>query len=309
MKTRNFALQISIFLAAANLSIASQAASPATPQEVRLNLGTLGSEKTPLSVRTIPPEKSIEDLDKDSYEVGEKGDLDRDAVKFNRWTAFATIAMLFVAVVQALFFSWQLKLMRTAMRDSEAASNAAILGANAARDNADVAREAMIAGQRAYIQYHQIQFISHPDIGTGNIFWRMHPQWINVGRTPDRGLKLFVKYELSDTPVPEDFPFEINSEEMISAALPAGSIITRNTRDFLGTDLLAVKEGKKYLYIWGKAKYNSVFKGDIEHVTWFCVRAAIITGDPLKKFTADAPFDIKFSHHGRLNYMDEPVIG
>lgn len=309
MKKRNIAFQISILLAVANFSVASQAASPAVPQEVRLNLGTLGSEKSPIAVRTIPPEKSKEDLDKDSYEAGEKRDLDRDAVKFNRWTAFATIAMLFVAVLQALFFAWQLKLMRTAMRDSEAASNAATLGAKAARDNADVARETMIAGHRAYVQYHLIRFISHSEIGTENIYWQMHPQWINVGRTPARGLKLFVKYELRDTPVPEDFSFEITSEEMLAAALPTGSIITTNSRPFFGTDLLAVRDGKKYLYIWGKATYNSVFAGDIEHVTWFCVRATNITGDPLKPYNAVAPFDIQFQHYGRLNYMDEPVIG
>lgn len=84
------------------------------------------------------------DLDKDSYEASEKRDLDRDEVKFNRLTAFATIAMFFVAAVQAMFFARQLKLVLTSMRDSEAASNAASLRAKAARDKVDVARVAMI---------------------------------------------------------------------------------------------------------------------------------------------------------------------
>jgi hypothetical protein len=83
-------------------------------------------------------------------------------------------------------------------------------------------------------------------------------------------------------------------------------VVESEARDFLGDDLVAVKEGKKHLYVWGIAKYRDVFPGTVGHVTKFCVVATNLAGNPLEPWDGKTnPFDIAFATFYRHNCADE----
>lgn len=317
-------LTVGIFLIASSAAMANPTPHPSeVPREILLNLGPVGSDRSPIVVKTIVPEKSSEESfkesEKEAYEKGEKRDIDRDTVKYTKLTALVTSAMLGVAGLQALLFIWQLALMKNSIKEGTRASEAAEtsanaakragvaaeVGANAARESAEISRRAMIAGQRAYVQHSGIPYISHVDPGSGAVHWRFHPNWTNVGNTPTRGLRVTVKYELRDTPLPDDFPFEIAPTEIFSVSLPQHTSITTNIYGIDGEFLEQVKEGKKYLYIWGVASYRSVFDEAGEHITKFCVNVTNLTGYPILPWDKDKPFGITFALHGKRNCADE----
>jgi hypothetical protein len=73
----------------------------------------------------------------------------------------------------------------------------------------------------------------------------------------------------------------------IPSTIPPKGEIESNHFDISGSDLIDIRDGKKYFYIWGVARYRDVFPATIEHVTKFCVVASGVTGDPKKAFDSN----------------------
>jgi hypothetical protein len=73
-----------------------------------------------------------------------------------------------------------------------------------------------------------------------------------------------------------------------------------------GEDLLAVKERRKHLFVWGTATYNDVFEGTPQHVTRFCCYVASVTGDPLQPWhKEDNPVELVWANYHQHNCADE----
>jgi hypothetical protein len=167
----------------------------------------------------------------------------------------------------------------------------------------DTSKLAMIASERAYVHNSGFRFFSHPD-PQGQTFWRIRPRWSNIGNTPTRDLRLDTHYELRDSELPLDYPF-------VPGELVPGTIHPKETVEPIfynisGTDLLAVMQAKKYLYIWGTARYRDMFPGNKEHVTKFLVVASNITGNPLLPYSDPGNlFNIEFMHDPRHDCADE----
>jgi hypothetical protein len=275
----------------------------------------LGTEKSPLVVK-IPQDKSKDDIEKEAYERGEKRELDRKTTSYAKESAdyaytniYLTVGLLFVAFLQALLFFHQLKMMKTALIDSKNASEAAVIGASAAKESTDIARRAMIASERAYVRYSGISFFSHPSSDTGLIFWRFRSSWANSGSTPTRGLKVFVKFELLDDLMQDDHKFEYDfASQLRPIGLGPNEAINSGVSDHFGDALKEVQAGKKHLYVWGVAFYKSMFEESGEHVTKFCVKATGITGDPTLPYSPDKPFDIHFNIVGQHNCSDQDCL-
>ncbi len=88
--------------------------------------------------------------------------------------------------------------------------------------------------------------------------------------------------------------------------IPPGGLLSSASRDFWGTDLAAVKEGNKHLYIWGTARYRDIFPDTPERITRFCVVATNVTGDPTAPWDDNNnKMEITFSTYHEHNCADE----
>ena len=69
---------------------------------------------------------------------------------------------------------------------------------------------------------------------------------------------------------------------------------------------MAVKEGRKFLYIWGTARYRDVFPDTPNRVTKFCVFADAVMGDPMSEWNSDTnQVEIRFINYRQHNCADE----
>jgi len=163
----------------------------------------------------------------------------------------------------------------------------------------------MIAGNRAYVHYAGFKWHSYRQTGSETIFWRVRPSWKNSGNTPSRNLHIFVKYELRDSPLPDNFEYTVEPLRT-PALIPPKSEIESAYFNIFGDDLVAVQEGRKHFYVWGVARYRDVFPETAEHVTKFCVRAAAVTNYPKLYWDSGTnPVEIRFTTHGWHNCADE----
>jgi hypothetical protein len=233
--------------------------------------------------------------------------ITRDAV------GFFTLGLVGIAGIQLFLFFWQLVLIRESLDDAKIAADAAKESADAAKEGSRAARESadtdkfsMIASDRAYVHYAGCRWVSHRQNDESPVFWRIRPRWINGGNTPPHGLRIYTHYELLDAQLPADYSFTPQEHPEVPAMLPPKGDIFGSWRDFTGADLVAVKEGRKFLYIWGTARYYDVFPGTPRRVTKFCNTAALVTGDPTLPWEEKTNnMDLGFITYGPHNCADE----
>jgi hypothetical protein len=155
---------------------------------------------------------------------------------------------------------------------------------------------------RAYVHYNGCRWTSHPEKNMIPSYWRLRPYWINSGNTPTRRLWVYTHYEILDNPLVADYKFIPDENKRRPAMIAPHGEIESESRDFSGDELVAIKQRRKHLYVWGIARYRDVFPNTIEHVTKFCV-VADISGHLLE--TTANPRDILFATHDSHNCADE----
>ena len=79
--------------------------------------------------------------------------------------------------------------------------------------------------------------------------------------------------------MPEGYDLSPRGERHVSALGPNASI-SRGEIPINGSDLLAVRDRKKFLYLWGQADYRDIFEGTPDHVTKFFFQLIGVRGDP-----------------------------
>jgi len=143
--------------------------------------------------------------------------------------------------------------------------------------------------------------------------WRIRPEWENTGDTPTRGLRIYTDGILTTELLPDN-------HDIRTAIVPEGTGLSPphskmqggpfprfGTPSLTPDELIKVREGNAFLYIWGWAKYRDVFRGTPEHITRFCFRINVL-GDPYA-FSPAAPhqggFGFNYLHHGSDNAIDE----
>jgi hypothetical protein len=163
-----------------------------------------------------------------------------------------------------------------------------------------------VASDRAYVHFAGCRWISHRANDDSPVFWRIRPIWINGGNTPPRNLHIHTYHEIFDAPLPPDYPFTPVEAPDTPALLPPKGTLEGAWRDVWGSELVAVKQGIKYYYIWGTARYRDVFPDTPERVTKFCVFAGNIMGDPVMPWNEQTnKMDIAFGSYNRHNCADE----
>ena len=174
-------------------------------------------------------------------------------------------------------------------------------------------RENLVADRRAFVFAFGLNGFWERDRTTGQYNWRFRPLWQNSGETPSRNLRIHTGCDLRDAPLPPGFNFNDGTPGtgLISpkATLSGGLAPQHSEAAITPQNILDVQASRKFLYVWGWARYRDVFPGSKEHVTHFCW---VITpvGDPLAYVPGaqpPAPGGLAFHtmHHTEGNCADE----
>jgi hypothetical protein len=136
--------------------------------------------------------------------------------------------------------------------------------------------------ERAFVFVKPGRWIARPQAITRNIFWSLSMVWENFGNTTATDLRLYTGYAVANQALPDEFEFPADSDPISLG--PLGPRITVSTIDILipGEILQEARVGTKHVYIWGWAKYGDILDASETHVTKFCYRIAVVSGDPRK---------------------------
>jgi hypothetical protein len=158
--------------------------------------------------------------------------------------------------------------------------------AKAAQRSAQIAEQALVAGQRAFVSVGNWLSIAQKKVETGEVIaWGFRVRWYNAGNTPTRDMLNYVNLRLSNTDLPADWDFPDHrgnvagkNEPVQLGIAPKGTVESAMLTISVG-DLDDVIHERKFLHFWGWTTYGDVFPGTGKHVTRFAVRITA-GGDP-----------------------------
>ena len=290
MTTRTSRLTFALLgLLAVGVAGSTAELSPASPQR--------GAPESPLVVKVLPPGVPDPAIAENKAERAEKRTLDHKLVDFNGDLAHYTEILAILAGLQFIALGAQALFLRAAFKE--------------AKRSGDIAREAMIAGERAFVFAVGLNPLWELDITSNSYNWRFRPVLKNFGDTPTRKMTMHTHVEVRPGPLPAGFDFDYkttltgtgllspNSDGLGSLAPPMqGPAVTPQ-------DILDAQAGKKFIYIWGWVRYHDVFPDTPLHITRFCWVFTIV-GDPTM-FNPGNPqgLDFRTVHHLEGNCADD----
>ncbi|TYL94098.1 hypothetical protein FXB40_19935 [Bradyrhizobium rifense] len=183
---------------------------------------------------------------------------------------------------------------------------------DASKRAADIAHDAMIAGERAFVFATGVLAYWEIHKPTGQYHWRFRPNWENSGDTPTKNMTMHSECLLVPSQIMPGFNFDYPTNEIGTALLPpktkaGGGMVPRfPAAAITPSDIVEIQNGQKLLYFWGWARYYDVFPGTPQHITRFCWRL-LVTGDPFRYNPNSDPQNVQFSniHHFEGNCADD----
>ena len=192
---------------------------------------------------------------------------------------------------QARIGSDSLKMAARAAKTSEEATN--------------ISRLTMVASNRPYVRHAGIKYLSHRDRVSGRIFWSIRPMWANSGKTPTRLTEMYIGFSLvEEARTLDNSKYECDGPARTD--LIQDNIIQHGIYNIFGSDLIDVREGRKFFYVWGYITYKDRFPDTPSYITRFCVQAIRIDGDPEVAYNTESNIvEIHFGSFGPFNCHDE----
>lgn len=190
------------------------------------------------------------------------------------------IAYSFLALLQWKEINNQVKIGNKTLIETRRA-------AEAATRSTEIAQQALIAGQRAFVSISSYNLQPVRELISGDIRgWRIGAVLQNTGNTPTRNMEIHVNSKTFDGQMPEawDFPDlwgNMPKEEWVPAPVGIAPKGTASSQ-FLDVEMTVIKEvinRVKSHYFWAWVTYNDVFPDTPRHVTRFAVNV-VISGDP-----------------------------
>jgi hypothetical protein len=136
---------------------------------------------------------------------------------------------------------------------------------------------------RPYVSPTGIVSIYTPVVDSDLFSWRIRVVWTNYGSTPTRRLSICTTAQIRETVLPETFNFPYDEGHITKGILlprtPLNSAHIPPDSQITAEDIEALQAGRKFLYVWGWAKYYDAFEDTPEHITKFCWIIEII-GNP-----------------------------
>ncbi len=146
-------------------------------------------------------------------------------------------------------------------------------------------REALIADKRAFVFAPGFTQEYELDSATGRYSWRFRPVWRNSGNTPTKNMRQYATCEIRNSVLPTGFDFDPTDATYGTGFMPPSMELQAMPTPPIGEaaitphDIADAQAGRKFIYLWGWAKYYDVFPGTREHVTRFCW-LILASGDP-----------------------------
>jgi len=224
--------------------------------------------------------------DSEAKDRAEKFALDRKLVGFNGDLAHYTLALAVLGGLQLAALGLQVLFLRLAFKE--------------ARRSGDIARDAMVAGERAFVFAVALNSYWELDGTTQTYSWRFRPLWRNSGDTPTRNMLMHSECVVRETRLPAGFDFAYATAETGTALLAphmdaSGGLAPRPPHPAVtAQDIVGAQQGQKYVYIWGWARYSDVFPDTPVHLTRFCWLITCL-GNPLTHDPAEETKKITFS--------------
>lgn len=182
-------------------------------------------------------------------------------------TAAATVA---IAAFTLTLWRATVKLWTISQQQSkhmETSIAIAIEAADAANRSAQIAEDALISGQRAFVFVDTIVYPNPLDHNFINNFWRINVIWKNSGLTPTRNLMSNINWGSFINKIPNDFDFpDAVDREPLCTCIGPKAIIHSDYVDIPVTFF----NGQNHVYVWGWVDYNDVFDETPRHRTEFC---------------------------------------
>jgi hypothetical protein len=230
-----------------------------------------GTEQTPLVVKTIPPEKSKDDIQREK----EKTELDRKTVQLTgnlvsyTWLLFIATAILSSATGGLALVAF------LQMRDARKAIAAAEASAKASEQHATTAERALTEVERPYIFAFDVSIIHDLEIGGRGIGYSVG----NFGKTPATIENVSAIFTIGNSGVPVIRPEQVSSSHplLTEYIIRSDGVIT-NIPQQIPPDIELELDRQYYLFrpikgehlfLWITIDYNGPFtKGHVTSACW-----------------------------------------
>lgn len=189
------------------------------------------------------------------------GAVDVAIAKYTRWLAVFTALLVLVSVFQ---FGFLIQANQTATKT-----------ANAAKESANVAKQALVNAQRAFVFLEGITTKRNIDSAGNTITWIFFPVWKNSGSTPTKIFRFFLNMKPFDGDLPEDFDFADGVGELIETFIPPQGVGGTTGLVVPIADIEAIIARTKRLFLWGWAEYDDIFENTLRHRVEYCVEVVI----------------------------------
>lgn len=172
-----------------------------------------------------------------------------------------------------------------------------------ASEQVRLSRHALISTERAMVFYQGVKYLSYRR-DDGSIIWGLTVIAGNSGATPATSLRLSINSRLADTPLPDDWLFEVPPATSELPMAPGSSLHTGEIR-VEPEDILMCARGERHFHIWGTVAYRDVFEDTPSHETRFCVALTAYGGNPAEYYDEDTnPVQLFFTNQPRNYYFD-----
>jgi hypothetical protein len=276
------------------IGVAHAAAAKPSPTAVTIS----AAPEQPSAAPTAAPTRQSSGESTAEQDRAAKAALDQKLVDFNGDLAHYTGFLVVLGALQIIGVGVQLVLLLFAFHESRRAS--------------DIARDAMVAGQRAFVFAVNVVGLWDLDPATQQYNWRLRALIRNSGNTPTKNLTMHTSCLLLNHELPKNFDFDSNMTAKIGTGLLGpkadgfGGVAPVSPEPALTPqDLIDVQKGRKWLYFMGWLRYHDVFPETPQHITRYCWLVTP-SGDPTI-FTPANPSGVTFPsiHHFEGNCADD----
>jgi hypothetical protein len=171
----------------------------------------------------VPPQQHTADNNQASDHPPEKvhkggfweKTIDDPVAYFTLWLVGFT-GVLAVSTIGLWIVTWRASVSQA--RDMKASIAAA-------EKSGEIARDAMIAGERAFVFTTGVLPLWDLETATGLYHWRFRPNWRNSGDTPTRKMTMHTECILRDSALPLGFDFDYFTTETGTALIPPNSTL------------------------------------------------------------------------------------
>jgi hypothetical protein len=166
-----------------------------------------------------------------------------------------------------------------------------------------VAREAMVAAERAYISVKTVSLIAVSNTAGNIIELNAIITFENTGNTPTKNMIYHSSMKIFDADIPEGFDFpDLDRRQPRRSFIAPKTWVGAFNFAISRAELDAAQAGRRRIFVWGWADYNDTFAGTPRRRTEFCSEIVIARGVPL---TGNPRQWVGANQYGRHNAADD----